>query len=541
MADKRQIEIYDTTLRDGAQSEGVSFSLQDKIMITESLDNLGVDLIEGGYPLSNPKDEAFFAEITGRKLKNTLVAAFGMTRRRGCSAEEDEGLKALLASDAPVVTIVGKSWNMHVSKVLGVSEDDNLKMISDSVKFCADAGRKVIFDAEHFFDGWRDDNGYALATLKAAHEAGADCLVMCDTNGGSLPDFVAEVTQVVSEKMTGAKLGIHCHNDSGLATANSLAAVTHGASHVQGTINGLGERCGNADLTAIIPNLILKYGYQCLRPGTLKHLTEVSRFVYEVANMNLRENQPFVGSGAFAHKGGMHVHAVRKAAETYEHLDPQIVGNTRRILVSELSGLSNIEECVPKKFNLSGDKKLQRKVLDKLMEQENQGYQFEAAEASFEMLVRRTLGEKWYRPLWRLDHYRCVILRRNDEQVSTEAIVKLTVDEQVEHKVAEGDGPVDSLHNALCAALRGRYPSVDDIHLMDYRVRVVNTAAETAARVRVLVEWRDATSEALFGSVGVSENIIDASWLAILDAIEYKLLNDMGAGDETSAAQKQSE
>jgi len=522
-----RIEIYDTTLRDGAQSEGVSLSIHDKLMIAEALDSLGVDYIEGGYPLSNPKDQAFFGEATKRRFKHARLVAFGMTRRKDSSAAEDEGMQALLASQAEVITIVGKSWDMHVREVLRVSEDENLSMISDSVGLCARADREVIFDAEHFFDGWLADPDYALRTLTAALEAGASCLVLCDTNGGTTPEKLTECVDAVRAELGEVRLGIHAHNDNALAVANSLLAVSHGVRHVQGTINGIGERCGNADLTAVIPNLIANYGYQCLRPGTLKQLTEVSRFVYEVANLNLRENQPFVGSAAFAHKGGMHVHAVRRNASTYEHIDPATIGNTRRILVSEVSGTSNIAAKAPEKFNLADDKISQRRILDKLMAMEAEGYQFEAAEASFEVLIRKTLGGKWYRPLWRLDHYRTVIFKQNaEEHPSCEAIVKLQIDGAVRHTVSEGQGPVDSLHAALCAALRETFPSVDELHLVDYKVRVVNTQAETAARVRVVIDWHNAADGAYFGSVGVSENIIDASWLALVDAVEYKLLNE---------------
>jgi 2-isopropylmalate synthase len=355
-------------------------------------------------------------------------------------------------------------------------------------------------------------------------------LVLCDTNGGSMPEDVAKITAAVAQALPKARLGIHCHNDSDLAVANSLTAVRYGAQHVQGTINGIGERCGNADLLSVIANLAMKYGYKVLRPGSLARLTETSRYLYEMANMNFRDNQPFVGSGAFAHKGGMHVHAVQRNTTTYEHIDPTAVGNARRVLVSELSGVSNIAATVPEKFHLAGDKDAQRRILQGVMDMENSGYEFEAAEASFEMLVRRTLGGSWRQCLWNLDHYRCVILKRDNEQANTEAIVKLTIDGEVRHTVAEGDGPVDSLVKALKAALRDRYPGIDDLHLMDYRVRVVNTQAESAARVRVVIDWRDAATQRFYGSVGVNENIIDASWLALIDAMEYKLLNESEGG-----------
>lgn len=527
MTDKTpRIEIYDTTLRDGTQAEGVSLSLQDKLLIVDTLDSLGVDIIEGGYPLSNPKDEAFFREVRSRNLRNARIAAFGMTRRKGIAAEQDTGMNALLASEAPVVTVVGKSWDMHVRDVLCVSEDENLAMIADSVGLMARGGRHCVYDAEHFFDGWLANPDYAIRTLRAAHEAGAACLCLCETNGGATMDLIARAIDAVGQALPQATLGIHCHNDGGLAVANSLVAVRHGATQVQGTINGIGERCGNADLTSIIPNLAVKLGYQVLREGTLAKLTEASRYVYEVANLNLRENQPFVGSAAFAHKGGMHVHAMQRNTHSYEHMDPAGVGNTRRILVSELSGMSNIAAKAGKQFDIAQDKDAQRRILQAVMEMESQGYQFEAAEASFQVLVRKTLGGKWYSPMWELDHYRCTILRRNGDESTTEATVKIKLGDEVRHTVSEGAGPVDSLHRALTAALRDKYPAVDSLHLVDYKVRVVNTTAETAAKVRVVIDWLDNDSGQYFGSVGVSVNIIDASWLALADATEYKLLKD---------------
>ncbi len=526
---KTKIEIYDTTLRDGTQAQGVSLTVPDKLLIAETLDRLGVDYIEGGYPLSNPKDATFFAEAKNLKLANAKFASFGMTRRKAVEAKDDVGMKALVASETAVITIAGKAWDLHVTEVLRVTQQENLDMIADSVRFCAEAGREVIFDAEHFFDGYLANPDYAIATLRAAHDAGASCLCLCETNGGALPEQIPKAMEAVAAALPGVKLGIHCHNDGGLAVANTLAAVRHGATHVQGTINGIGERCGNADLTTIIANLAIKYDYDCLKPDTLKLLTEVSRFIYETANLNLRVNQPFVGASAFAHKGGMHVHAVQRNAATYEHIDPAKVGNARRILVSELSGVSNIAAMVKGDFGIDDDKDAQRKILEAIKALEAQGYQFEAAEASLNLLVRRTLGGKWYRKLWELDHYRCVIGRHDEGSATTEATVRLIVDGETRHTVAEGDGPVDSLHETLCAALRDRYADVDGLHLMDYKVRVVNTSAETAAKVRVVIDWRDEATDKYFGSVGVSENIIDASWLALVDAIEYKILSSSEA------------
>lgn len=520
----RRIEIYDTTLRDGTQMQGVSLSMKDKLEIAERLDSLGVDYIEGGYPMSNPKEEQFFHEVAKMDFRNARLAAFGMTRRRDIKAADDLGMQTLLESGAPVVTIVGKTWDLHVREVLRVSEDENLSMIFDSVEIMAKAKRETIYDAEHFFDGYRANPQYALKTLQAARDAGGQCLVLCDTNGGFMPEQIVEVVQSVRTALPDAPLGIHCHNDSDLAVANSLAAVQCGISQVQGTINGIGERCGNADLIAIAANLALKYSYDVLKPGSLERLTETSRYIYELANLNLRENQPFVGSSAFAHKGGMHVHAVQRNVDTYEHIAPALIGNSRRILISELGGKSNIVAKVPAKFQVTEDKDAQAKILSQVMAMEHEGYEFESAEASFEMLVRKVLGGKWYSRLWELDHYRCVILKRDGEAASTEGIVKIRVADQVEHTVAEGDGPVDSLLTALRAGLTGKYPQLKNLHLMDYRVRVVNTRAESAARVRVVIDWRDTSDESYFGSVGVNENIIDASWLALTDAIEYKLL-----------------
>ncbi len=529
MNEDTRVEIYDTTLRDGTQAQGVSLSVQDKLTIAEALDELGVDYIEGGYPLSNPKDEAFFGEMKSRPMKHARLTAFGMTRRKNISAEDDTGMNALLNSEAPVVTIVGKTWDLHVNEVLRVSDDENLRMIADSVALMVQRDRECIYDAEHFFDGYQANPEFALRTLQAAVDAGASCLSLCETNGGALPEQVAEAVDAVRQRFEDVTIGIHCHNDGDLATANSLAAVRHGATHVQGTITGIGERCGNADLCAVIGNLAVKYGCEVLRPGTLKKLAETSRYVYEVTNLNFRDNQPFVGASAFAHKGGMHVHAVQRNVSTYEHMTPERVGNTRRILVSELSGVSNIAAATPKKFDLAEDKDAQRRILKKLMELESEGYQFEAAEASYEMLIRRELGGKWYRPLWELDHYRCTILRRDGLDVGTEATVKVALDGETRHTVSEGDGPFNSLHEALEAAICDRYPCVQKLHLMDYKVRVVNTAAETAAKVRVVVDWHDSQAETHFGSVGVSENIIDASWQAMVDAVEYMVFRDAEA------------
>ncbi len=521
----RRIEIYDTTLRDGTQGEGFNLSLQDKLMIAKKLDELGVDYIEGGFPISNPKDEAFFRDIRSVPLKHARVSAFGMTRRRGIKAEDDPGLRALLAAETPVVTIVGKTSDIHAQTVLNVTLEENLAMIGDSARLISTAGRFLVYDAEHFFDTFASNPDYALSTLRAAEEAGAGVLCLCDTNGGSMPERIAEAVAAV-KKACSAKIGIHTHNDSAVAVANALAAINAGAEHAQGTINGVGERCGNMDLLALVANLQLKYRFDCLQPGTLGKLTEVSRYVYETANMNLTTGQAYVGSSAFAHKGGMHVHAVQKDATTYEHVAPETVGNTRKILISELSGASNIAAKAGKKFNIENDKEVLRRVLGKVQDLESAGFQFEVADASFELLVRKEIGR--YRKFFDLNHYRVIVTRPAEAQPIAEASVKLSVNGTIEHRVAEGDGPVNALDAALRKALKNHYPQTNDVHLTDYKVRVINSKDETAAAVRVTIECRrklpDGSSE-IFGTIGVSGNIIDASWQALADAYEYHLIH----------------
>ena len=519
-----RIAIYDTTLRDGSQGEGVNFSLQDKLLITGRLDELGVDYIEGGYPLSNPKDAAYFRAVRDLDLGRAKVAAFGMTRRRDIAAEDDVGMKALVAAGTPAITIVGKSWDFQVQEVLGVSLDENLRMIADSVAFCASHVPEVIYDAEHFFDGYKHNRDYALRTLRSAAEAGAAWIVLCDTNGGALPEEVAEAVAEV-RRTVAVPIGIHTHNDGDLAVANTLAAVVHGATQVQGTINGIGERCGNVDLCSVVANLALKYeGYDLLRPGSLARLTEVSRYVYETANMNFRSSQPFVGTSAFAHKGGMHVHGIRKNASSYEHIDPSLVGNERRVLVSELSGKSNIAEKLGE-YGLEHDADLMGRVLDRVQDLENEGYQFEAAEASFVLLVERLAGRRrdWFERL----RYHVSVSADAEGQPVTEATVKLRVGNTTEHTVSEGDGPVNALDGALRKALSAHFPRLAEMQLVDYKVRVINARAGTAARVRVVIESKD--QDSVWGTVGVSENVIEASWLALIDAFEHKLSKDARA------------
>jgi 2-isopropylmalate synthase len=513
--------MYDTTLRDGSQGEGVNFSLQDKLLITERLDNLGFDYIEGGFPASNEKDAQYFARVAQMSLAHAKVCAFGMTRRRGVRAEDDAGMNALLGAQTEVITLVGKTSAFHVTEVLRVSLEENLAMIHDSVRYLREAGRQVIYDAEHFFDGWKLDPDYALKTVRAAAEAGAMMVVMCDTNGGTMPEEIAQLTR---EAIAGlpVPVGIHCHNDCELAVANSLASVDAGAQQVQGTINGLGERCGNVDLISVIANLaVKKRGYQVLAGDSVEHLTELSRFVYETANLRLRSNQPFVGQSAFAHKGGMHVHAIARASSSYEHIAPEVVGNERRVLVSELSGRSNIKAAVGSS-QAADNPELMDRILARVVELENQGYQFEAAQGSFDLLVKKCAGE--YRPHFERLHFRTNVEADAAGSVVTEATVKLRVDGEVRHEVAEGDGPVNALDAALRKALNGHFPNLARMQLVDYKVRVINSEAGTAAGVRVVIESRD--EDEVWGTVGVSENIIEASWIALVDSIEYKLYKD---------------
>ena len=519
----RTIEIYDTTLRDGSQGEGVNFSLEDKVAITRRLDEAGVDFIEGGYPLSNPKDAQYFEQVLALTLRHSKVCAFGMTRRRGMTAADDPGMKALLDAGTPVVTIVGKTSVFHVTEVLGVSREENLAMIADTVGHLKQAGREVFYDAEHFFDGWKLDRDYSRDTIVAAARAGATRIVLCDTNGGTLPDEVATLVREAISALDVAgcptAVAIHCHNDCDLAVANSLAGVAAGAVQVQGTINGLGERCGNADLISVVANLALKVsGHRVLAGTGMAHLTELSRFVYETANMSYRPGQPFVGSSAFAHKGGMHVHAVAKATESYEHISPEAVGNSRRILVSELSGRSNIAAMVTR-ADVKNDRVLLDKVLTEICRLENEGWQFEAAGASFDLLVERCAGTFISR--FEKESYHVAVESHDGRDVRTEATVKLLVSGTHRHEVAEGDGPVNALDAALRKALEVAYPALARMHLLDYKVRVINAQEGTAAKVRVSIESTD--GESVWGTVGVSENVIEASWLALADSFHYFL------------------
>ncbi len=516
---ERTVTIYDTTLRDGAQTVGISFSLQDKIRIAIELDRLNVDYIEGGWPGSNPKDDLFFQEIRKEHISHAKIAAFGSTRRPRMSFAEDTLLQSLVNSRADVLTIVAKTWDFQVEKALGITLPENIELITDTVKYLKDAGFAVFMDAEHFFDGYRENSAYSLECAARAREAGADMIVLCDTNGGTLPHEVQEITSRVAAEIT-FPLGVHFHNDTGVALANSLAAVRAGAVSVQGTVNGYGERCGNCDIMTVIPNLVLKMGYNCESGRMLSRLTETSRCISEIANLAHNERAPYVGANAFAHKGGIHVSAIRKDTRTYEHCNPEAVGNQRKILVSELSGKSNIEFKLHE-MGIADEHsvKLSRDVLQKIKKLEDQGYQFEAAEGSFELIIREATGE--YRPFFNLKGFRVMTEMKESGALECEATIKVEVDGRVEHTASNGDGPVEALDNALRKALEKFYPEITHMHLSDYKVRVLNEEAGTGSTVRVLIDQSREGKH--WGTVGVSPNIIEASWQALVDGIEYML------------------
>jgi len=517
----RIVEIYDTTLRDGAQAEDVAFSVEDKLRITQKLDELGVSYIEGGWPGANPKDTDYFREAKRLSLKQSQIVAFGATRKSSNKVSEDGGIRALLAADTGIVTLVGKSWDLHVKEALGISLGKNLEIISDSIAYLKSKKKKVFFDAEHFFDGYKANPDHALATLYRAQEAGADCLILCDTNGGTMPWELRNIFSKVTPELT-SSLGIHAHNDAEMAVANSLTAVEMGARQVQGTINGLGERCGNANLCSIIPNLQIKLKIKCFSDEQLAHLKEVSRFVYEIANLAPNKRLPYVGGAAFAHKGGIHVHAVRKNPLTYEHVRPEAVGNRQRFLISDYAGKSSVlQKAAEYRIKIKEDSPQLHKILDALKELENQGFQFEGAEGSFELLMKKAMGS--HRRFFDLVGFRVIVERRQEQESPiSEATIMVKVGGEVEHTAAVGNGPVNALDNALRKALEKFYPQLKDVKLLDYKVRVLSAGAGTASRVRVLIESGD--SQGKWGTVGVSENIIEASWQALVDSIEYKLL-----------------
>jgi 2-isopropylmalate synthase len=509
-----QVLLYDTTLRDGMQGQGMSLSAQEKIRIVRKLDELGVHLIEAGFPGSNPKERELFEMLAAVELEQAVVCAFGMTRRRDASAEEDEALRVLADGFAPVITLVGKTWKLHLDKVTKVTPDENLAMIRDSVAFLSERGKRVIYDAEHFFDGWRDDPGYALECARAAAQAGAENITLCDTNGSSLPSEVAEATGAVAGEVR--SVGIHCHNDLECGVANSLAAVQQGASLVQGTINGIGERTGNANLTSILPALQLKLGHQVVQPDQLARLTGIAHFVDELLNVTPRPEQPYVGRNAFAHKGGMHVAGVQADARTFEHTDPELVGNERQVVVSELSGRGTIRDRADRAgVDLDADQ--EAGALRALKEREHRGYQYEAADASFELLLRRETGD--YESLFRLESFRVITEKREDGKVQTEATIKVWVEGDRYVRTAEGNGPVNALDTALRGAIIDRHPHLADIELSNYKVRILDEHHGTGAVTRVLLDSSDGERE--WGSIGVSENIIEASWEALVDSLEY--------------------
>ena len=516
---KPEVELYDTTLRDGSQGEGINFSVIDKLRIAEKLDAFGFHYIEGGWPGSNPKDIAFFAEAKRKKFKNARLAAFGATRRKGVRVETDEQVRLLLEAHTPVVTIVGKTWLLHVKEVLRATPDENLAMIADTVRFLKDHGKFVIYDAEHSFDGYNDRPDYALDTWRVAEKAGADFIVLCDTNGGRLPGEVARITSLAARKLS-TRVGIHTHDDIGLGVANALAGIEAGATQVQGTINGYGERTGNCNLTSVVPNLVLKLKKTCLPVTSLRKLKELSQFVDEIANVRHNPRLPWVGSAAFSHKGGQHVNAVQKLARSYEHVDPASVGNARRVLISDLAGRSNIVmKAHELGFKLDNETPELKEILNRIKKLEHEGFEFEAAEGSLALLIRKIL--KHQEPPFHIESYH--VSMRRDRAISVcQASIKVQVDGVTEHTIAEGDGPVNALDQALRAALVKFYPQLKGVQLSDYKVRILDSATGTGARTRVLIESTDGKEE--WGTVGVHDNIIEASLQALSDSLEYRLM-----------------
>ncbi len=514
-----KIQLYDTTLRDGMQGEGMSLSAPEKLRVAHRLDEVGIDLIEAGFPSSNPKELELFRLLAAETFAHAQIAAFGMTRRRDSRvASEDPALRTIAGCFAPVCTIVGKSWGLHLEKVVKVDRAENLRMIADSVAFLVGEGKRVVYDAEHFFDGFQDDPDYALQCLRSAAEAGADTVVCCDTNGGSLPHHVSLAMAQVVTALAGstAAVGIHCHDDAGCGVANTLAAVAQGASHVQGTMNGYGERCGNANLVSVIPNLQLKLGYECVSDGQLASLTPTAHFLDELLNFTPDPNQPYVGRNAFAHKGGMHVAGVTADPATFEHIDPGVVGNTRELLVSELSGKGTVHARAAD-AGIELDDATAGRVVERVKELEHLGYHYEAADGSFELLLRKQTGE--YEPLFRLESWRAIVEKRADGRVETEATIKIWVDGERYVRTAEGNGPVHALDRALRDALVEIHPHLADIDLVNFKVRILDEAKGTGAVTRVLLDTSD--GDEVWGTIGVSENVIEASWEALVDSLEY--------------------
>lgn len=528
-----KVILYDTTLRDGSQGEGVQFSVEDKLRAAKRLDQIGIQYIEGGWPGANPRDVEFFQRARGLKLNKAKLTAFGSTCRPNQPAETDQVLNQLIAARTPAVAIFGKSWGLHVIRVLQTTLAENLRMIKESIAFLKSAGREVVYDAEHFFDGYKNDSEYAIETLKAAWEGGADWIVLCDTNGGTMPLELAEIVKRVKTLLP-VPLGIHAHNDCGLAVANSVVAVQQGVTQVQGTFNGYGERCGNANLVTIIPNLQLKLGYKVFSPENLSKLASTSRFISEVANMIPDERQPYVGKSAFAHKAGMHADGVIKVSQSFEHINPSLVGNNRRILVSDQGGRGNVLTRV-KRYSPNIDKNSPEVagLLNKLKQLEYQGYQFEAAEGSLDLLIKKELG--MYRPNFQLMDFRLLIARDSKDDLTSEAIVKINVSNELVHVVSNGSGPVNALDKALRKALEPFFPILREMELDDYKVRVIDGAAGTGALVKVLIETR--YHGETWGTVGVSENIMEASIQALVDSLEYGLMTyGANAGPATTEA-----
>ena len=519
----QEITLYDTTLRDGTQAEDISFTVEDKLRIARKIDELGIHYIEGGWPGSNPKDLRFFNEVQEIPLKHAQIVAFGSTVKSGTAPEEDRNLRSLIKAKTGVVTIFGKSWDVHVKSALRITLKENIQLIADTITYLKKQCDQVFFDAEHFFDGCKANPSYALQTVKAAAQSGADCVILCDTNGGTLPDQLCAMIKEVKREIPKTPLGIHTHNDSELAVANSIAAVQLGIRQVQGTINGIGERCGNANLCSIIPNLALKLNYDCISKKQLAKLQEVSRFVYELANLQPLKHQPYVGRSAFAHKGGIHVSAIRRNPETYEHISPDVVGNVQRVLISDLSGKSSVMQKAKEfKINISSKDPVVHEIVERLKYLESEGFQFEGAEASFELMMMEALGTK--RTYFELVGFRVINERREGEHPVCEATIMVTVGGRTEHTAALGNGPVNALDNALRKSLEKFYPQLKETALIDYKVRVLSSGEGTGSKVRVLVESGDAQSR--WGTVGVSENIIEASWQALVDSINYKLSRD---------------
>ena len=525
---KNQVIAYDSTLRDGAQAQGVSFTVEDKLKIVQRLDELGIGYIEAGNPGSNPKDLEFFKQVSALKLKHAKIIAFGSTRKVGTKASEDHNLQSLLSANTAAVAIFGKSWDYQVTDILRTTLDENLNMIADTVAYLVSQGKEVVFDAEHFFDGYKANPDYAMKTLQASADAGASVLCLCDTNGGTFPNEVSEITKKVVAKFVAVdkskvQVGIHCHNDCEMAVANSIAAMQAGAVQVQGTMNGIGERCGNANLCAIIPNLQLKLGLSCIPQENMAELTSTARFVSEVANMVFNDKAPYVGNDAFSHKGGMHIDAVSKNPISYEHINPEQIGNVRHILVSEVAGRSALLAKINAvDSTLSKDSPETKRILEHLKSLEHEGYQFESAESSFELLVMRLLGK--HEPFFRLKEYKVSTHDTFTDGVNSFASIKIAVGDQEESTTAEGDGPVNALDKAVRKALERFYPAIKNMKLIDYKVRVLDSDKATAAKVRVLIESAD--QQMSWTTVGVSTDIIEASWRAMLDAIEYKLMRD---------------